>query len=88
MIVGGGGIERSAQEYESHYMLSDMKFVNSLSSELLEHTVTEYGDSSTSLSVSDNTTKLGKTYRSYELTRYRREAQLFKEQIKTKTNQL
>ena len=66
MIVGGGGIERSAQEYESHYMLSDMKFVNSLSSELLEHTVTEYGDSSTSLSVSDNTTKLGKTYRSYE----------------------
>ena len=66
MIVEGGGIERSAQEYASHHMLSDMKYVSSLSSKLLEHTVTAYGDSATSLSVSENTTESGKTYRSYE----------------------
>ncbi|AXR06700.1 YybH family protein [Salinimonas sediminis] len=66
IIVEGGGIERSAQEYASHHMLSDMKFVGTLSSELREHKVTEYGDSATSLSVSKNTTESGKTYRSYE----------------------
>lgn len=66
MIVEGGGIERSAQEYASNHMLSDMKYVSTLSSKFLEHTVTEYGDSATSLSVTENTTESGKTYRSYE----------------------
>ena len=66
IIVEGGGIERSAQEYASHHMLSDMKFVSTLSSELQEHKVTEYGDAATSLSVYNNTMESGKTYRSYE----------------------
>ncbi len=65
-IVEGGGIERSAQEYVSHHMLSDMKFVSTLSSELLEHRVTEYRDSATSLLISVNTADTGKTYRSLE----------------------
>ena len=51
-IVEGGGIERSAQEYASHHMLSDMKFVSTLSSELLEHRVTEYRDSATTIMIS------------------------------------
>lgn len=66
MIVESGGIERSAQEYASHHMLSDMKFLSTLSSEFVEHTVTEYSDSATSFSVSVNTPESGKTYRSYE----------------------
>ena len=66
MIVEGGGIERSAEEYASHHMLSDMKFVSTLSSELLEHKVAIYGDSATSFSLTRNTTESGKTYRSYE----------------------
>ncbi|MCU7555399.1 nuclear transport factor 2 family protein [Alteromonas sp. ASW11-19] len=66
IIVEGGRVERSAQEYASHHMLSDMKFLSTLTSELVEHTVKEYSDSATSLTVSVNTAESGKIYRSYE----------------------
>ncbi len=39
LIYEGGGVERSAEEYASHHMLSDMAFVSVLSTEVLEHQV-------------------------------------------------
>lgn len=65
-IVEGSRIERSANEYASHHMRSDMKFVSTLSAEPIEHTVKQVGSVATSLYVSDVTTASGKQYRSLE----------------------
>ncbi len=44
LIYEGAGVERSADEYASHHMLSDMKFVSVLKTEVLEHQVSIVGD--------------------------------------------
>lgn len=66
VIFEGGGIERSAEEYASHHMLSDMKHLSTLSSTVVEHSVEQYSDIAISLLVSSNTEPSGKTYRSLE----------------------
>lgn len=37
LIVEGNGVERSADEYASHHMLADMKFMAAVQVEALEH---------------------------------------------------
>ncbi len=37
LIVEGNGVERSAEEYASHHMLADMKFMAAVKVEALEH---------------------------------------------------
>jgi uncharacterized membrane protein/ketosteroid isomerase-like protein len=65
LIFEGGGVERSAEEYASHHMLSDMKFLAALTPEIIEHQVKEYGD----IAVSRARSRLTGTYnnKDYEL---------------------
>jgi hypothetical protein len=42
LILEGKGVERSAQEYASHHMLSDMEFLKAMTVESIEHHVTQY----------------------------------------------
>ncbi|AIY66144.1 YybH family protein [Pseudoalteromonas piratica] len=54
-IYEGGRVERSADEYAHHHMLSDMKYLASMKSETLEHQVTILGN--TAISASRSHTK-------------------------------
>jgi len=51
-VLEGGRIERSADEYESHHMGADMKFLASMQSEVQEHQVTIIGDTAISSQIS------------------------------------
>ena len=55
MIYEGGRVERSADEYAHHHMLSDMKYLAAMKSETLEHQVTILGN--TAISASRSHTK-------------------------------
>jgi len=55
LIFEGGGVERSADKYAHHHMLSDMKYLAAINSKLVEHNVRVLGDSATSMSRSENT---------------------------------
>tara|TARA_R110001606_G_scaffold288212_4_gene436371 strand:- start:3374 stop:3862 length:489 start_codon:yes stop_codon:yes gene_type:complete len=55
LIFEGGGIERSADEYASHHMLADMKYIAALKSTTLEHQVNIMGDMAVSVSRSKTT---------------------------------
>jgi len=55
LIFEGGGVERSADEYAHHHMLSDMKYLAAINSELLEHNVKVIGNSAVSMSRSKTT---------------------------------
>jgi ketosteroid isomerase-like protein len=54
LIFEGGGVERSADEYAHHHMLSDMKYLAAMKSEPLEHHVKIMGNSAVSMSRSKN----------------------------------
>ncbi|MCF6458036.1 nuclear transport factor 2 family protein [Pseudoalteromonas sp. MMG024] len=49
-IYEGGRVERSADEYVHHHMLSDMKYLEVMKSKTLEHQVTILGDTAISAS--------------------------------------
>jgi ketosteroid isomerase-like protein len=55
LIFEGGGVERSADEYARHHMLSDMKYLAAMDSELLEHNVKVMANSAVSMSRSKTT---------------------------------
>lgn len=55
IIFEGGGVERSADEYAHHHMLSDMKFLAAMISESLEHNVKIMGNTAISMSRSKTT---------------------------------
>ena len=44
LIFEGGGVERSAKEYISHHLISDMAFMSKMKVEKLEHQVVIYGE--------------------------------------------
>jgi len=50
LIVEGNGVERSADEYASHHMLADMKFMAAVQSETLEHKTKVLGNVAYSVS--------------------------------------
>ncbi|MEW6983109.1 DUF4440 domain-containing protein [Colwelliaceae bacterium 6471] len=54
-IYEGGGVERSADEYAHHHMLSDMKYLAAVKSKTLEHQVTVLDN--TAISASRSHTK-------------------------------
>ncbi|MBL6735177.1 MAG: DUF4440 domain-containing protein, partial [Shewanellaceae bacterium] len=54
-IFEGGRVERSADEYAHHHMLSDMKYLAAMKSETLEHQVTVLGNTAISASRSHTT---------------------------------
>jgi len=54
-IFEGGRVERSADEYAHHHMLSDMKYLAAMKSDTLEHQVTILGN--TAISASRSHTK-------------------------------
>jgi ketosteroid isomerase-like protein len=43
-IFEGGGVEKSADEYAQHHMLSDMKYLAEINTEVLEYQVKVIGD--------------------------------------------
>jgi ketosteroid isomerase-like protein len=63
LIFEGGGVDRSADEYAHHHMLSDMKYLAAMKSEPLEHNVKIMGNSAVSMSRS----KTMGTYKGKEL---------------------
>ena len=50
LIFEGGRVERTADEYANHHMLSDMKYAEKLKTEVLEHKVKIVGDMAYSVS--------------------------------------
>ncbi|MDX5406227.1 MAG: nuclear transport factor 2 family protein [Chromatiaceae bacterium] len=50
LIVEGNGVERSADEYASHHMLADMKFMAAVHAETLEHQTKVLGNMAYSVS--------------------------------------
>ena len=50
VIFEGGGVERSADQYASHHMLSDMSFLKELDITTLEHQVKVDGNMAVSMS--------------------------------------
>ncbi|WP_240701853.1 MULTISPECIES: nuclear transport factor 2 family protein [Pseudoalteromonas] len=54
-IFEGGRVERSADEYAHHHMLSDMKYLAAMKSDTLEHQVTILGNTTISASRSQTT---------------------------------
>ena len=55
LIYEGGRVERSADEYAQHHMLSDMKYLAAMKSKTLEHQVTVLGNTAISASRSHTT---------------------------------
>ncbi len=55
LIFEGQGVERSAKEYASHHMLSDIKYLQAMQIDLIEHHVHEYDGIATSFSRSQLT---------------------------------
>jgi len=53
LIYEGGGVERSAQEYASHHLMSDMAFMSKMKVKLVEHQVEVFGDFAVSSSRSE-----------------------------------
>jgi hypothetical protein len=54
LIIEGGGVERSADEYASHHMLSDMKYLQAIDVKTLEHHVQVFSSIAISISRSSN----------------------------------
>lgn len=54
-IYEGGNVERSADEYAHHHMLSDMKFLKAMETRILEHQVNVLGNTAISLARSHTT---------------------------------
>jgi ketosteroid isomerase-like protein len=50
LIYEGGGVERSADEYASHHLLADIKYLSALKSTTLEHQVKVMGNMALSTS--------------------------------------
>jgi ketosteroid isomerase-like protein len=65
LIYEGGGVERSADEYASHHMLSDMAYIFGLSTEVLEHQVFIEGD----IAVSNSRTHTKGTFKGKDIDR-------------------
>ncbi|WP_218352350.1 nuclear transport factor 2 family protein [Alteromonas lipotrueiana] len=63
VIFESGRIEKSAREYSSHHMLSDMKYLSKMKSELIFHQVGIQGDRAISMSVSNTKDEKGKSYK-------------------------
>lgn len=49
VIFESGNVENSLDEYASHHMQSDMKFMAAVNTEILKHEVNVYGDTAISL---------------------------------------
>jgi ketosteroid isomerase-like protein len=65
LILEGKGVDRSAEEYASHHMLSDMKYLKAMTIEKIEHHVSQ--SDAVALSVSRSTVK--GTYKDKEINR-------------------
>ena len=65
-IYEGGRVERSADEYAHHHMLSDMKYLAAMKSETLEHQVTVLGNTAISASRRHTTGSYKGKERDYE----------------------
>jgi len=50
IIFEGGGIERSADEYASHHMKADIKYLAAIDTQVLEHKVEFFGELAYSMS--------------------------------------
>ena len=61
-IFEGGKVEKSADEYANHHMLSDMKYAAKLYTEVLEHNVTLAGDMAYSVSRTKSTGQFKGSY--------------------------
>jgi len=55
IIFEGGRVERSADDYASHHMVADMKYLAKIHTEVLEHSVKVVGDTAYSMSRTKST---------------------------------
>jgi ketosteroid isomerase-like protein len=76
LILEGKGVERSAQQYASHHMLSDMKYLKEMSIATIEHHVTQSGD--LAFSISRSTVK--GTYKDKDVDRQGNETMMLEKQ--------
>lgn len=58
LIYEEGGVERSAKEYASHHLISDMTFMSKMKVKLIEHQVEVFGN----LAVSSSRSKIDGDY--------------------------
>ncbi|AOE49854.1 YybH family protein [Kangiella sediminilitoris] len=63
LIFEGSGAERSLEEYASHHMKSDMKFLASIDSKLIERNIMINGD----IAISSSRSKLTGSFKGKEL---------------------
>ncbi|MBT8112363.1 MAG: nuclear transport factor 2 family protein [Gammaproteobacteria bacterium] len=63
LIFEGGGVERSADQYTSHHMISDMAFLKSIDIKILEQQVKVHGNSAVAMSRS----KMSGNYKEKEI---------------------
>ncbi|ASP49276.1 YybH family protein [Cognaticolwellia beringensis] len=57
LIFEGGGVEKSADEYAQHHMLSDMKYLAEINTEVLDYQIKVFGDIAYAMSSSKSTGK-------------------------------
>ena len=55
VIFEGGKVERSADDYANHHMISDMQYLAKINTEVLEHSVKVVGDTAYSMSRTKST---------------------------------
>ena len=55
IIFEGGSVEKSADEYASHHMIADMKYLANIKTEILMHSVKIVGDMAYSMSQTKST---------------------------------
>jgi len=55
LIFEGGGIEKSADEYAQHHMLSDMKYLAEINTEVVDYNIKVMGDIAYAMSKSKST---------------------------------
>lgn len=61
-IFEGGGVEKSADEYASHHMMTDMKYLAKVKTEVLTHSVKVIGDMAYSMSRTKSTGQVSMKY--------------------------
>ncbi len=65
LIFEGKGVERSAEEYASHHMISDMRYLHAMTIVSIEHHVKEHG----ALAISNSRSRVKGTYKNQEINR-------------------
>lgn len=76
LIFEGKGVERSAEEYASHHMISDMRYLQAMTIVPIEHHVMEHG----AVAISKSRSRVKGTYKNKEVDRVGNETIILEKQ--------